>query len=313
MSSSKAYKLEDEVYAQNFEVTVHIGTLSLDTKIQMTLLKTDSFLSGIPFYSTAKIADFNTPIMKNFLKYSDDHSFYLPYNTITESCDFTCNMMDSKELYSKIKCPLNNTNGTSMMTMIFKKIGNDYNSVQKVLLIKQIIDNGKTSRKNYVSSQFMQINMAVYGVNEADKRMKSISQSDAEIKAAKLASIKSLRLSIETYTTQLLALKAKKITLSNDLQNIKTKNSELDANKKTKIATKISLIVTIATLESKITAKDLIAELEKKNVKNMDLLKYWLDGSVYHRIISESEMTGLVGKASKPHFDKEVTNFFFPQ
>ena len=312
--SSNSNALDSTVYAENFPVDIKIGyAKSFSTILQMTLLKTNSFLSGIPFYAKDGVS-LTTPVMKNFLKLPNTNTFYIPYNTITEGCSFHSNMMDTTELYAKIKCPLNNSNGTAMLVMSFTNIGDDYQSQQKVLLIQQVIDSGKSSRKQMINGELMKVNMAVYGVNNAKGNIESINKSDAEVKKAKIASITALKTELTKLQAELNGLKKKKITLSNDLQNIKTKQNDLSIKKKSKITIKISLLANIETMAGKITSKDIIGDLTKKQADNMDLLKYWLQGSVYHRMITGAEKDALIGLVAKDtQFDTKVTELFFPQ
>jgi hypothetical protein len=276
---------------------VQIGSDKIDTSLQMTLLKTNSFLSGIPFYSKTPV-NFNTPLMKNFLKLNEN-TFYIPYNTISESCAFYSSMIDTKEAFSKIKCSLNNSNGTNMLVIAFKTNNNSSMEQHKMLFCQQYIEKGRNSRKNFITSEFENINNAAYDVSYVQDQITMILKSEAEVKAAKEATIQGLKVKIASLTIELATARAKKVKISNDLQSVKTSASDIRSKIKANIAIKISLLTTIEVLKTKITGTSIIDQMTKKQESDMTFLKYWLNGSVYHRVISESEMTALITMAGE--------------
>lgn len=251
--------------------------------------------------------------MKNFLGLNAN-TFYIPFNTITESCSFRSSVVDSNELASRIKCPLNNLNGTTMLIITFSTLGTGFMDQHKVLYIQQFINKGINSRKEFITTQFSNINNAAYDVSMCQEDIENMIKSDADVKAKKLASINTLTIQISTLEAQLAVLKSKKIALSKDLQNIKTTGSDITINKKANIAIKIALLTTIETLKTKITGGDIITQMTTKQTSDMTFLKYWLQGSIYHRITKESEVATLIGLANdKSQFVTQINDFFFPQ
>jgi len=275
----------------------------------MTFLKGNSFLSGIPFYSDSAV-DFSKSILKNFLK-TNNQSFYLPFNTLSNGCFFQGGY--GADAPTMLKCSLDNKNGSSMISIIFANIEGGSNEEMIIMNIANLLNLGQSTRKSFIITKFQEVNNAVYQAEYKKRLLASVQMKDADVKKAKEARIAEMKLQLAALVIQLSALNAKKITLSKDLQSIQTKASEVGVTKLEKTAKKQALLDNIKTLQKTKITKDVIKEYETKNTKNMELLKYWLDGSVYHRIISETEVAGMVAEASKESFNDKLKGYFFPQ
>merc|ERR1712222_250473 len=114
--------------------------------------------------------------------------------------------------------------------------------------------------------------------------------------------IKALRADIDKVERELNTASKNLTDTTNSLQVV--------INKRDKETTvKVSIEKIIASLKASIKTEDAIKKLEAD--KN---LKYWLKGSVYHRVISVNEMNDLMATALKDKdFDDKINAFFNPQ
>jgi hypothetical protein len=307
--------LEASVYQKNWPVKIRIGTEEFLTELQMPLLKLGSFLAGIPFYEKNGVQMSKSVMVKNFLKLNAN-TFYLPFNTISGQCFFMGGMMDgSKDDYSSLKCPMSNANGSNeMMVIYFTEVAGDYMDLQKFMFINQRIGMGQNDRKSFINEVFAKVNSAMYGVMSAQYNIDRINKSDADIKKLKLAGIAEMKVQLEKLLKDLIGLKSRKVVLSAELQTLKTTEANVQKKKTDKSTLKVSLEATIATLKDSMTSAQKIAKMTKEQGENMALLNYWLQGSVYHRMITEVEKGSLIGMVAKnTEFTTKITDLFFPQ
>jgi len=98
------------------------------------------------------------------------------------------------------------------------------------------------------------------------------------------------------------------------LQTIQTKNTNTYNKRQRKITFRLSLEKTIKTLESTISGPAQLAKLQEDITKALQQIKYWLQGSVYHRVINETEKAALIVMIKQDaQFDAKINDYFFPQ
>merc|ERR1712210_343555 len=137
-----------------------------------------------------------------------------------------------------------------------------------------------------ISQKFKDVGNAIWYSMTYQEEITGIKKSDADILAAKKASIEKLKKQIAELTAKLALLQKQKLTLE----------------------------ATIKTLESSVSTQAQIEGLQATIDKALKQLKYWLQGAVYHRVINAEEKTGLEGlKDNNSGFDAKVNDYFFPQ
>jgi hypothetical protein len=307
-------ELQASVFSRNFPVIIKIGDKEIKTELQMPLLKLGSFLSGIPFYEKAGVQLTESHMKNNFIKLNAN-TFYLPFNTISNQCYFIGGMMNGEpDDYSSLKCTLSNSSNSNLMMIIyFTEVAMDYMDDQRFMFINQKIGQGQNDRRSFIYNEFYKINSAVYGVGKAQYSIARINKSDADIKKLKIDDINEKKAQLEKLTKYLNGLKATKVTLSIALQAIQTKEGDVHKERTTKSTTKASLEAAILTLKSSMTTQQKLDKMTKEQGENMALLNYWLQGSVFYRLITEAEKGSLIGMVKAPEFTTKVTDLFFPQ
>merc|ERR1711957_442026 len=207
-----------------------------------------------------------------------------------------------------LQCMISNKSGNFALKMIFDKqtIGIDV-----INIMATTMGSASGKRKTWISDKFRDVAEALTQTISFQKQLSWIKSDDATIKAAKQASIDKVKQQIIALKARLVALQANKVTLSGQLQ---TTISETLTTKTKKITYKLSLEVTIKQLEQSISTKAQVEVLTKSVADALQKVTYWLDGSIYHRVINASEKTGLLGLINNnAAFDAKVNDYFFPQ
>ena len=294
----------------NQEVQVVMEDSKASATLDLNMMENNSFNSGIPFYF--KAASSEKVVSKNMVKLNDK-TWYIPFNTISKACSFDSNIDSSVPLY--LTCFLANKNGTPVLKINFT--GFSAHSRRDQMAVS-IIANGfsekQEARKSFISQKFKDVGNAIWYSMTYQEEITGIKKSDADILAAKKASIEKLKKQIAELTAKLALLQKQKVTLSGELQTTQTKKTETTVTKTKKITYKLSLEATIKTLESSVSTQAQIEGLQATIDKALKQLKYWLQGAVYHRVINAEEKTGLEGlKDNNSGFDAKVNDYFFPQ
>lgn len=286
--------LLDVNYPAKISVSGEQGQV-IDATFQAQLLK-NGFASGIPFFSK-NWAALNKGAFKHLVK-SNDNVYYLPFNTI--------NSVKTDE--ETIMFVIDNKFGPNTIIMNLPGVGD------KTPLIKGQIDTKQTTRQQHVRDNFQRVQWYAYYAKDAQEKIKKAQDSDAKKKTDMQTEITKLKTQLAQLKAKLVTLKTLQVTQSQSLQTSETKLSETTTKKTKKITEKISIEKTIKTLESKVSPQEVIKKLQADKEEAKKNLEYWLKGAVYHRVINESEKTGLLGMAlQNDAFDKKVNDYFFPQ
>jgi CRISPR/Cas system-associated endoribonuclease Cas2 len=312
MQATTSSMIDELAFGKNHKVRLEDETDNVDCDLDVLLLKTNAFLSGIPFFfkNPANIAAKN--VMKNMIKLNTN-TFYIPFNTITLNCKFVPSIDPSVKI--SIQCSVINKVAPNTLKINFLEF--DVNDPEKMMIVNYInqdLDKRQLARRSFIQQKFSEVQAGVFAANTVSKQIAQIQQSDAQIKKAKEESIEKLKKQIAELTTSKIALQKMKQTLSMEVQTVQTKSTVVYNLMQKKIAYRISLEATIKTLEGQISSADALKKLNENINTSLTTLKYWLQGSVYHRVISETEMTGLIGMAlNDASFDGKVNDYFFPQ
>ena len=308
--STTQQNLAADAYKTNHNVKISDNNASVLCQMDMALLKANAFASGIPFYFAQP--QNGQGVLSNMIKLSEN-TWFIPFNTLTSICKL--NHDNDPNSTIKITCDVNNKNGANVLTVSFE--GTSSTDFMKMMVINQIVmdlDQRQSARKSFISKQFQYVSSAVYMASQIQTQIASIQKSDAEILAAKKASIEKIKKQIAELTAALALLHKQKVALSSQLQSVQTRSSETTNTKSKKISYRLSLESTIKILTGEISSADSIKKLQDSIAANLKELKYWLQGSVYHRVISEAEMTGLLGMINNDsQFDGKINGYFFPQ
>jgi hypothetical protein len=291
---------------KNYDVTLKVDGQKFPCQLQMTLLNTNSFLSGIPFYTKAALPDLNSsPILKNFMKLNDN-SFYLPFNTIQGGLNWDFS-------FGGFTAYLSNNHGSTQLDIDFKTFAN-MDEEQHAFEVYNELDTRRRNRSISNNRHINNLNRALYQVRRAQFKIDNIRKSEAEFRKSKMESIAKLKLEIETSEKRLKELSTQKISVSNLLQTSKNSQGEMTIKLKNMTLKKKNMEQTIQTLKSKISSQQIITDLGRKMTGDMDLLKYWIQGSIYHRIITENEKNQLLSSVlDDKKFDSMLNGYFFPQ
>lgn len=310
MQSTNA--MDTAAFGTNHKVNLSDTTDNVDALMDMNLIKTDGFNSGIPFYFSNAASVASKSVMKSMIKLNAN-TYYVPFNTISNNCKLIPTMDPSDKL--KIVCNLANKTGIKVFTIIFSDFfGGDMMKSMIVNHINQVLDSKQTARRSHIQNAFSNVSAGIFEAAQINSKIAAIKKSDADYKKAKEDSIEKLKKQIAEFTAAKIALEAQKTTLSQQVQVVQTKITDTYTIKTKKIAYKLSLEATIKTLKEQISPAEALKKLNDNINASMTKLKYWLQGSVYHRVISETEMTGLVGLAlNDAQFDGKVNDYFFPQ
>merc|ERR1711957_669652 len=225
-------------------------------------------------------------------------TYYIPHNTITQTCAIYKDFSDpsSKKM---LQCSVANKSGSFPLKIVFldSKVGID---VINIMATVMAYANGK--RKTWISDKFRAVAESLLETIKYQTQLSWIKSSDAEILAAKQASIAKVKKQIATLVARLAVLQALKITLSGQLQTTQTTISETLITKTKKTTYKLSLEVTIKQLEQSISTADQIQVLTTSIA------------AALQKVINASEKTGLLGLITNNEaFDKKVNDYFFPQ
>ena len=110
---------QDGIMDKNYNVRVQDNFDFVDCELDVVLLKSGGFNSGIPFYFKNPSVTANKKVMANFLKIGDSaNNYYLPFNTISRNCEFNASMDPNVKL--NFSCNLENKNGVNVFKIFFQ-------------------------------------------------------------------------------------------------------------------------------------------------------------------------------------------------
>lgn len=294
----------------NRVVSLEVDNVKVNAVYAADLLKGNSFFSGIPFY-------FATPptsevVTKNMVKLNEK-TWYVPFNTISKDCEFTPNADTAEKMC--LSCNLQNKSGTPVFKFFFSDMNSDKRKDQMLVSATANVISGKSGeRKTFISNKFGEVADGLWEVTDYQEKIADIKKSDAEIKLRKETSIAKLKKQIAELTAKLALLQKQKTTLSGQLQTVQTTKSETINQRTKKITYRLSIEATIKTLSATISPAEQIKALTAAIEKALKELEYWLQGSIYHRVINATEKASLLAKKSENTvFDTMINDFFFPQ
>lgn len=309
MQMTTTQNIQEDAFNKNHRVRISDGTGEVETQLDVIILKTNAFNSGIAFFF--KDAPKTAVVTNNMVKLNTN-TWYIPYNTITNSCKLV-NEVDPKiKLY--IVCDLENKTGVNVFKIFFLDLEKEFRTTMLVNYINQDLDSRKSARRSFIQKKFMDVASGVYSAMNYQYKIAAIKKSDAEILSEKNARITKIKADILTLTTSLGLFQKQKINISQELQTIQTKNTNTYNKRQKKITYRLSLEKTISTLESTISGPEQLAKLQEEITKALQQIKYWLQGSVYHRVINETEKAALIVMIGEDvKFDTKINDFFYPQ
>jgi len=295
--------------ASSHDVTLSIGKNEQEAKLDMKMLET--FASGIPFTITGTKNDKVT----NSLILKRDNFYYVPFSTITN-----CQYAMSREKGAKfITCFLSNVNATQVLKITFKNLlGNELKDIQIPSSINQQILKVASQRKTEITNYYQEVlshaNNAIYYLEEIENKKKEREQVVRE----KQEALGQLKVELRTLNEELTRLRQEYAKKSESNATTKTTITTLYETKTTiieRIAYLKVLLNDLSIEKSKITEK---INYEAQKTEDKKLIKYWLQGAVYHRVVNMKEKEGLVVLIDNatPKFDdfvKSVNDYFHPQ
>ena len=295
----------------NQKVSVQIGTAKVETVLDNVLLGTGSFLSGIPFFFATTPT---SPVVTNNMVKFNEKTWYIPFNTISNACNVS--QANDPNIKNFMTCMLSNKNGPQVLKIFFLELKNqnDFMSKMTVNTSANDISSKKQARGSFISKKFGDVGSGLMYTMQFQQSIAQIQKNDADVLAAKKASIEKLKKQIAELTAKLVLLQKQKTTLSSELQTVQTTKSETFNKRQKKVTYRISLEATIKTLESSISTASQITALETTIATALKELEYWLQGSIYHRVINTAEKAGLLAiKNDNTQFDAKINDYFFPQ
>lgn len=324
LAATKAAKVEvgykelgmDQSPIQAALVTNHEVDITLDGKGQALSLQMNmgftknmnQFPMGLSFYTKGALAG---PAAANFVVH-DNKMAYIPYVIFTEIIN-TSNRGDRKAVPT-LSIMVQGKSGASRMVIAFKNIPRDSATNYVMTAIMRQIQSNYRKRKQDISDSMANINEYLWEASEKQAKIKEVTQQDAEVKKTREAAIAKTQAEIATLEKQKAALEAQSKTLSGELQSVRSNYEKANSAKTKKNIEKAAIEKTIATLKSLIKKEETINALKKEVAQSKIDLKYWLQGSVYHRVCNEKESNELFNLAlNDAKFDSDLNGFFFPQ
>lgn len=254
----------------------------------------------------------NANVIKNTIRFGNSNTYYVPYNTITsvESVE-----IDDKDKKFQIKLFLDNNSGPSTAFIKFLDLDSKRSSNRRLVnTYKDQFEVNREQRKSDINSEIRRVKGAGYEILGYQEDIADAKKSDAEIKRKKEEEIKKLEKQIADLKKQIAT--QTKIVEESSKKLVKVKNTltTKENEKTTLISKRDATLKSIEILKNNRNTDKAIQALEAAKKTSEDQLKYWLKGSVYHRIISENEMTELIGLVLQDkQFDDKVKGFFHPQ
>lgn len=284
---------QDGIMDKNYNVRVQDNFDFVDCELDVVLLKSGGFNSGIPFYFKNPSVTANKKVMANFLKIGDSaNNYYLPFNTISRNCEFNASMDPNVKL--NFSCNLENKNGVNVFKIFFQDLDpTNMDHTFNASMVQQEIDNRQTDRRRHINTEFQRVTRAVMQASKIVRDIDNIKKSDQEVKAAKERLVADLKRQIAELQTTKTQLESKKQTQSLKVQQVQSEKTNNFNTKEKKISFRISLEKSIQTLEGGMATPALLDALKREIEENKTQLRYWLTGAVYHRVCSEAESSAL--------------------
>jgi len=279
--------------------------------LQATMLKENSFRSGIPMFSSNSMLFSSPGLSQIFIEIPSNESVqYIPFVQLTQGCNFDIAI---KPL--KMNCAIKTNVGAGIVGFEFK----DVSDVEALTVVNQI-NKLKNTRET-------EINRTVVGVLDAITRLKAKQQELRDV-AGKISDANKLQ---EEKRKNIINLTRQQGDIDDKLSQELNRYNGLTANVETinkriaeinqKIANAINEVNALkaySTIESsKITTQDKIAKMEADLANFLRVAKYWIQGAVYHRIIDDKEVIELekllTDQQTVDPFNAKLDDKFFPQ
>jgi len=299
--------LDQASLSANLPVTLEVDKKKASGESDNTLIKMPHFKSGLPFIF--KVAP--TDIAKHLIKLNDN-TYYIPFNTISDISNGK--MPPEENIKPWVDVLINNKNGSYTLKVIFTNKKNDFFGKNEIYSILNQWEKFRLARETMIREEFSRVQSASYYVAKFQAQIDSAKKSDAERKKMMEDAIQDTKNKIKALRADIDKVERELNTASKNLTDT-TNSLQVVINKRDKETTvKVSIEKIIASLKASIKTEDAIKKLEADKAEANKNLKYWLKGSVYHRVISVNEMNDLMATALKDKdFDDKINAFFNPQ
>lgn len=279
--------------------------------LQASMLKENSFRSGIPFFSKDPMKFSASGFSQLFIEISSNEFVqYVPFVQLTQGCNFDIALRPLK-----MSCAIKTNVGAGIIEFEFR----DVSDVEALTIVNQI-NKMKNTRET-------EINRTVVGVLDAITRLKAKQQelrdvagkiSDAnklsEEKRKNIINLTRLQNDIDDKLTQ---EKQRYNGLTANVENILKKIADINQKIANANNEKNALQNYIALENSKITTEAKIKNMENDLANYLKIAKYWIQGAVYHRIIDDNEVkeleTLITGQPTADAFNAKLDDKFYPQ
>lgn len=282
-----------------------------DFVLQASMLKEGAFRSGIPFF-TSNPVKFSTPgFSQIFLPITGQNKVqFVPFVQLTQACQF-----DIANLPLKMTCPVRTSVGAGILGFEFA----DVMDTEALTIVNQI-----NKLKIYRETE---INRTIVGVLDAISRLKAKQQELADVAARAVADAFKKQSEKQNLIIQLIRKQGEiddQITsegnkyrgLTANVEKINKKISEINLKISALQSSKVTLISQTITLRKNIAPEARIAKMESDLQRYVQLINYWVQGAVFHRIIDDKEANPLIEMAKNAQsdaFNAKVDDYFFPQ
>jgi TolA-binding protein len=294
--------------SNGIEIKLSSGTTSLECEIDMLMMCSSSFNSGVPLYFKNGISGVPQNLQQNLLKLNDK-TYYIPYNTIV----VPYSNLDSDT--ASVSFSLNNKFGLSQIQIDAKYTGRlQMSLLERFLDFVSKLNSCTSKRKEFIIEKFGEVRAGIFKVLNVQEEIELIKESDVERKNKIEANIKVIQKEITDLEAKLVQLNAQRTQISTTLQKSTTEIDILTKQVQTKTTLVISYTNQIETLKKSANVDERIKTLETEKAVNLQTLEYWLNGSIFHRIISESEMKEALNLVlDDKKFADNIDNKFYPQ
>jgi len=290
-----------------FPVTLEVGNKKQQATLQMQML--DNFRSGIPFILTAPLEN---EVTKHLIQKDTIH--YLPFSTISNgSCFF---QIDFESETKTINCNLNTQNNSVFKINLLKIDGDILTKNQVATTINQEFTKRASERKAEITKYYQDVAASGYQAMKWLIEIDNINKTKEKIKAEKTEALNNLKIQLKELQQKL-----------SDLNKLFAAKSESTEKVKTTITTQIEerrrlteqvkyYEISIENLTKQKSKINETINYQNKKDENKKLIKYWLKGAVYHRVINAKEKEGLETLVDTEKFEdflKSVNDYFNPQ
>ena len=279
--------------------------------LQATMLKEGAFRSGIPFF-TSNPENFSTPgFSQIFIAIpGQDKVQYIPFVQLTQSC-----MFDIAVLPLKMTCPVKTNVGAGILGFEFDE---DVMDTEALTIINQL-NKLKNFRETEINRTIVAVLDAIIRLKGKQKELKDASAkvSDAYKKQSEKQKIITLLIRRQGDIDDQIGAEADKYKqLTSNVEKITKKISYLQQKIRIDQIQRIALRTSITSLNNDMTVPDRIKKGEADMQIYIELMNYWIQGAVFHRIIDDDEAVPLgkmVTSGQIDGFNTKIDDYFFPQ